>query len=151
MLLLGLAELGVVFGPGNQAPLLYWSQDWHLPLIHLRLLSIPPLWLNKQRQVWQCGKGRLVIMLVSEPACREDTTLRRNKLQSAPDFCPSPVVIMKDHDRFPNFCRLPCGFPTRSGSAPDIHLVTRALRYVNVFLGIFSYAGKMAGSTRVWI
>jgi len=44
--LLGLAALGLAFGPGNQAPML-------IPLTCLSLLlhSVPPLWPNQQPQV----------------------------------------------------------------------------------------------------
>ena len=49
---------------------------------------------------YKCGESRLVILWVSGPPCRGDNTRRRNKLQSAPDFCPSPVVIMGNHSYF---------------------------------------------------
>jgi len=49
---------------------------------------------------YKCGESRLVILWVSRPACRGDNTCRRKKLQSAPDFCPSPVVIMRNHSYF---------------------------------------------------
>jgi len=49
---------------------------------------------------YKCGESRLVILWVSGPACRGDNTRRRKELQSAPDFCPSLVVIMRNHSYF---------------------------------------------------
>ena len=41
-----------------------------------------------------------MILWAPRPAYRGDNTIRRKKLQSAPDFCPSPVVIMINHSDF---------------------------------------------------
>jgi len=71
---------------------------------------------------YKCGESRLVILWVSGPACRGDNTRRRKKLQSAPDFCPSPVVIMRNHSYFLIWVGCHADSLPVLGSAPDLWL-----------------------------